>query len=81
MGDLKLEDMSLPALFEQARKIHMAASESAVDQVRSRPRDRVSWLLFVYRGFVLDFVLLSFGGEGYSEEGGPGFAKMRGYDR
>jgi len=27
-----MEDMSLPALFEQARKIHLAASESGVDQ-------------------------------------------------
>lgn len=28
-----MEDMSLPALFEQARRIHLTASESAVDQV------------------------------------------------
>ncbi|KAG5533884.1 hypothetical protein RHGRI_027923 [Rhododendron griersonianum] len=27
-----MEDMSLPALFEQARRIHLTASESAVDQ-------------------------------------------------
>ncbi|XP_059629020.1 PP2A regulatory subunit TAP46 [Cornus florida] len=31
MGELKMEEMSLPALFEQARKIHSLASESAVD--------------------------------------------------
>lgn len=33
MGELRMEEMSLPALFEQARKIHFAASESTVDQV------------------------------------------------
>ncbi|CAA2968979.1 PP2A regulatory subunit TAP46-like [Olea europaea var. sylvestris] len=32
MGELKMEEMSLPVLFEQARKIHEAASESSVDQ-------------------------------------------------
>ncbi|KAL4575736.1 hypothetical protein LXL04_011820 [Taraxacum kok-saghyz] len=32
MGLLKMEDMSLPALFEQARKIHLLASDSAVDK-------------------------------------------------
>lgn len=32
MGERTMEDMSLPALFEQARKIHLAASESGVDQ-------------------------------------------------
>ncbi|XAR71621.1 hypothetical protein NMG60_11017985 [Bertholletia excelsa] len=32
MGELKMEEMSLPALFEQARKIHLMASESSVDQ-------------------------------------------------
>lgn len=32
MGEMKIEEMSLPALFEQARKIHMTASESSVDQ-------------------------------------------------
>lgn len=28
-----MEEMSLPALFEQARKVHVAASDSTVDQV------------------------------------------------
>ncbi|KAL5998906.1 PP2A regulatory subunit tap46 [Asimina triloba] len=32
MGEFKTEDMTLPALFEQARKIHSLASESTVDQ-------------------------------------------------
>ncbi|XP_055814677.1 PP2A regulatory subunit TAP46-like [Solanum dulcamara] len=32
MGELKMQEMSLPALFEQARKIHTIASESSVDQ-------------------------------------------------
>ncbi|XP_076930302.1 PP2A regulatory subunit TAP46-like [Bidens hawaiensis] len=32
MGSMKMEDMSLPALFEQARKIHILASDSAVDK-------------------------------------------------
>ncbi|XP_016448879.1 PP2A regulatory subunit TAP46-like [Nicotiana tabacum] len=32
MGELKMQEMSLPALFEQARKIHSIASESTVDQ-------------------------------------------------
>ncbi|KAL6977867.1 PP2A regulatory subunit tap46 [Sarracenia purpurea var. burkii] len=32
MGGLTMEDMSLSALFEQARKIYLAASESGVDQ-------------------------------------------------
>ncbi|KAF8042854.1 hypothetical protein BT93_A1242 [Corymbia citriodora subsp. variegata] len=32
MGELNMEDMPLPALFEQSRKIHLAATESAVDQ-------------------------------------------------
>lgn len=33
MGSMKMEDMSLPALFEQARKIHNIATDSAVDKV------------------------------------------------
>jgi len=33
MGELNMEDMPLPSLFEQSRKIHLAATESAVDQV------------------------------------------------
>ncbi|XP_056159610.1 PP2A regulatory subunit TAP46 isoform X2 [Syzygium oleosum] len=32
MGELQMEDMPLPSLFEQSRKIHLAAAESAVDQ-------------------------------------------------
>ncbi|KAL3754202.1 hypothetical protein ACJRO7_001447 [Eucalyptus globulus] len=32
MGELNMEDMPLPSLFEQSRKIHLAATESAVDQ-------------------------------------------------
>lgn len=32
MGEYKMEEMSLLALFEQARKIHLAASESGADQ-------------------------------------------------
>ncbi|XP_058100493.1 PP2A regulatory subunit TAP46 isoform X2 [Magnolia sinica] len=32
MGEWKIEDMPLPALFEQARKIHSMASESTIDQ-------------------------------------------------
>lgn len=32
MGELNTEDMPLPSLFEQSRKIHLAATESAVDQ-------------------------------------------------
>ncbi|CAN4094836.1 unnamed protein product [Withania somnifera] len=32
MGELKTQEISLPALFEQARKIHTAASESTFDQ-------------------------------------------------
>lgn len=32
ISELKMEEMSLPALFEQAQKIHYAASESMVDQ-------------------------------------------------
>ncbi|CAH8279437.1 unnamed protein product [Arabidopsis lyrata] len=32
MGGLAMEEMPLSALFEQARKIHLAASESGVDQ-------------------------------------------------
>ncbi|XP_076928912.1 PP2A regulatory subunit TAP46-like isoform X2 [Bidens hawaiensis] len=32
MGSMKMEDMSLPALFEQARKIHILATDSAVDK-------------------------------------------------
>ncbi|XP_077249623.1 2A phosphatase associated protein of 46 kD [Tasmannia lanceolata] len=32
MGGLKMEDMPLPSLFEQARKIHYTASDSGVDQ-------------------------------------------------
>lgn len=33
MGERKMEQMTLPALFEHARKIHQIASESVVDQV------------------------------------------------
>lgn len=36
MGEMKMEDMPLPALFEQARKIHATATESGADQVRFR---------------------------------------------
>ncbi|KAL0921982.1 hypothetical protein M5K25_005938 [Dendrobium thyrsiflorum] len=32
MGEVKMEEMSLPALFELARKIYYAASDSSVDQ-------------------------------------------------
>ncbi|KAK4725659.1 hypothetical protein R3W88_030576 [Solanum pinnatisectum] len=32
MGELKMQEMSLPALFEQARNIHTIASESSVDR-------------------------------------------------
>ncbi|XP_009763650.1 PP2A regulatory subunit TAP46-like [Nicotiana sylvestris] len=32
MGELKMQEMSLPALFEKVRKIHSIASESTVDQ-------------------------------------------------
>ncbi|XP_021294173.1 PP2A regulatory subunit TAP46 [Herrania umbratica] len=32
MGECKMEDMPLPALFEQARKIHLTATESGADQ-------------------------------------------------
>ncbi|GMH08887.1 hypothetical protein Nepgr_010727 [Nepenthes gracilis] len=32
MGEPKMEEMTLPSLFEQARKIHQVASESTVDQ-------------------------------------------------
>ncbi|KAK6262508.1 hypothetical protein QUC31_008324 [Theobroma cacao] len=32
MGEGKMEDMPLPALFEQARKIHITATESGADQ-------------------------------------------------
>ncbi|GER46720.1 PP2A regulatory subunit TAP46 [Striga asiatica] len=32
MVGLSMEEMSLPVLFEQARKIHQAASDSSVDQ-------------------------------------------------
>ncbi|CAL5384271.1 unnamed protein product [Camellia sinensis] len=32
MGELKIEEVSLPALFDQARKIHLSASESGIDQ-------------------------------------------------
>lgn len=32
MGELKMQELSLPTLFEQARKIHTIASESTLDQ-------------------------------------------------
>ncbi|OIS96502.1 PREDICTED: PP2A regulatory subunit TAP46-like [Nicotiana attenuata] len=32
MGEMKMQEISLPALFEQSRKIHSIASESTVDQ-------------------------------------------------
>ncbi|KAI3808766.1 hypothetical protein L1987_24727 [Smallanthus sonchifolius] len=32
MGSMKMEDMSLPTLFEQARKINLLAADSAVDK-------------------------------------------------
>ncbi|KAH0772413.1 hypothetical protein KY290_009550 [Solanum tuberosum] len=32
MGELKMQEKSLPALFEQARNIHTIASESSVDR-------------------------------------------------
>ncbi|KAJ9539589.1 hypothetical protein OSB04_026095 [Centaurea solstitialis] len=32
MGSLKTEDMSLPTLFDQARKVHLLATDSAVDK-------------------------------------------------
>ncbi|XP_020584807.1 PP2A regulatory subunit TAP46 [Phalaenopsis equestris] len=36
MGDMNMEEMSLPALFELARKIYTAASDSSVDQEQLR---------------------------------------------
>lgn len=35
MVEGNMEDLSLPALFEQARKMHSTATESGSDQVRS----------------------------------------------
>ncbi|XP_042033468.1 PP2A regulatory subunit TAP46-like [Salvia splendens] len=32
MGELNMDELSLPRIFEQARKIHQAASDSSVDQ-------------------------------------------------
>ncbi|CAL5344862.1 unnamed protein product [Camellia sinensis] len=32
MGELKIEETPLSALFDQARKIHLSASESGIDQ-------------------------------------------------
>jgi hypothetical protein len=37
MGEIKMEDMPLPALFEQARKIHATATEFGADQVPTTP--------------------------------------------
>ncbi|CAL5360773.1 unnamed protein product [Camellia sinensis] len=33
MGELKMEEMSLPALFDQAQKMHLSAFESDIDQI------------------------------------------------
>lgn len=64
-----MEDRPLPALFEQARKIHLSSLDSGVDQVSSQPRDRVSWFLFFYRVFGIDFVLLSLGAKDTVKKG------------
>ncbi|GAB2265063.1 PP2A regulatory subunit tap46 [Dionaea muscipula] len=36
MGESKVEEMTLPSLFERARKMHQSASESTIDQVDVR---------------------------------------------
>ncbi|KAK2992747.1 hypothetical protein RJ640_023260 [Escallonia rubra] len=36
MGELRMEDMSLPSLFEQARKIHLLATDSSIDKEMMR---------------------------------------------
>ncbi|XP_059667253.1 uncharacterized protein LOC132312767 isoform X2 [Cornus florida] len=33
MGEWKMKKMSTPALFEQARKVHLMASQSGIDQI------------------------------------------------
>lgn len=33
MGESNLSEMSLPSLFEQARKIHLLATQSSADKV------------------------------------------------
>ena len=62
MGEYKMEEMSLLALFEQARKIHLAASESGADQVRSSTN-------LVMRSFFLPIYLCSDWTLGRCEEG------------
>ncbi|RZR98243.1 hypothetical protein BHM03_00027555 [Ensete ventricosum] len=44
MGEWKTEDMPLPALFEEASKIHAMASESSVDRVREALRKGIQTL-------------------------------------
>lgn len=44
-----MEDLPLPSIFEQARKIHTAATESASDQV-SLSYEFFQWFL-VFSGF------------------------------
>lgn len=53
MGETKIEDMPLPALFEQARKIHTTATESGADQVLLHPH--VPFFVFTYL-FIFVFV-------------------------
>lgn len=49
IGELKMEEMSLSALFEQARKVHSMATESTADQVISYSVTFVLFKIKIYR--------------------------------
>lgn len=69
MGEYKMENMPLPALFEQARKIHLMATDSGADQVSSL-------LCLIQCSFTLfNLINMNFFG---SHSAGSGKERMRG---
>ena len=76
MVECKMEDMSLPTLFEQARKIHLMATESGADQVRS-----FSCLIQCsFTAFLSDRCEF-LGYAGYGRERMRGAGEVRGHDK
>jgi hypothetical protein len=59
MGECIVDDMPLPALFDQARKIHETATESVADQVNSTPLNAP---FFIFSFFVFCLIVFGFSG-------------------
>lgn len=82
----KMEDLPLPTLFEQARKIHSTATDSGADQVHSILRKLLSILRYFFVLGIWGFRVLNFLGNvgkivGGGQEGFGGSGEMRGHGK